>query len=342
MTTEAPEKVPVSERFFAIDRNVWARVCDLGLNEAVSYVVIAAGTGKSHTVSNWSAEAIEKRTGMHHTRAKDAIGRLVEHGLMTVTPKGKLRRYDLNISEEPAFIWLPLSIVEGIAGQRSPLKLLRKAQCISAVRLFIDLYFFHDLAGNGGCEWRRGIGIRIPFERRSEGSQGCHNVWSFSPQLRPDGGIKIETWEQAEFVFPDIFQGFSILQRAGLIEFVEHLVDSDTREGEIIHPLPIGDKGEPGERAITRAACAAGWKMAPSWTPARPETVIVPVEAIAQNVQLIGIARLLFKPHVKQTKAWIAQSSEWANLACGFMDLASGIKRATNSGIKDISRKDQG
>ncbi|KRB61373.1 hypothetical protein ASE04_21115 [Rhizobium sp. Root708] len=340
MKTDASEKVPVSERFFAIDRNVWSRICDLGLNEAVCYVVIAAGAGRSHTVSNWSAEAIEKRTGMHHVRAKEAIGRLVEHDFMTVTPKGKLRRYDLNISVEPAFIWLPLSIVEGAAGERSPVRILRQAQDINALRLFVDLYFFHDLDGNGGCEWRPGVGIRIPYQREIVGAYGPYTLWRFDPIPSEQGGIVISAYQDAKFIVPDFWGAWRMLRRAGFVDFVEHLVDADSLSGEVYHPLPMGRHGEPGEQAITNAALAAGRRMM-SWHVSE-DAVIIPVEDLKPNIQLIGVARLLYKPHTKQTKAWFGRTGEWAKIASAFGEMASGIKGASDSGIKDNSRKAQG
>lgn len=337
MTTDSLEKTPVSERFFAIDRNVWARVCDLGLNEAVSYVVIAAGTGKSHSVSNWSAEAIEKRTGMHHIRAKEAIQHLIDHDLMTVTPKGKLRRYELTLSDKPAFIWLPLSIVEGVAGERAPVRLLRQAQDLSAFRLFIDLYFFHDLDGNGGCEWRPEVGIRIPYDRENVASWGAYTLWRFTPIPHNEGGITITAFMNAKFVFSDFWDAWSILRRAGLVDFVAHLMDSDSSSGEVYHPLPLGTCGEAAELAITKAALAAGRRMI-SW-PIEETAIIVPVEDLKPNVQLIGVARLLYKPHIKQTKAWLQRATEWQNLAAAFDEIASGIKGSKFSGIKNSSRK---
>jgi hypothetical protein len=50
MTTilEAPRSTArpsTNEGFFAIDRRAWARVCALGFNTAVAYLVIACGTG---------------------------------------------------------------------------------------------------------------------------------------------------------------------------------------------------------------------------------------------------------------------------------------------------------
>jgi hypothetical protein len=35
-----------TDGFFAVDRRTWARVCGLGLNRAVAYLVLARGTGK--------------------------------------------------------------------------------------------------------------------------------------------------------------------------------------------------------------------------------------------------------------------------------------------------------
>ncbi|MFP5078615.1 hypothetical protein ACLE20_15020 [Rhizobium sp. YIM 134829] len=329
-------------RFFAVDRQAWQSVCRLGINEAVSYLIIASGTGRDHRTSAWSATSVEKYSGMHHVRAKEAISQLLGAGFLTVEARGKLRRYKLLLGDEPQLIWLPTSIIEGINGERPPVKLLRKAQNVDALRLFVDLYFFHDLAGNGGCEWRPYIGIRMPFVREAVAECGAHNLWRFSPKLRPDGKPTIEVFRDAAFVVPEFFTAFEVIQRAGLVDFVEHLVDSDSRTGEVIHPLPMKNRGEPGEQCITRAAVAAGIRMAPSWTSHQQDTIIVPVEAIASNVQLIGIARLLYKPHVKQTRAWFEQSAEWMQVAAGFDNLASGIEDGRDSGIKKLSRIDQG
>lgn len=329
-----------NSRFFAIDRQAWHAVCDLGMNEAVSYLIIAAGTGRDHRTSGWSATAVEKYTGMHHVRAKEAIAQLVKCEHLTVEAHGKLRRYKLLIPEAPEYIWLPLTIVEGANDERPPLKLLRKAQNLGALKLFIDLYFFHDLAGNGGCEWRVGAGMRLPYERSEVCSYGSYTIWRFTPVPGNNGGQKIEVFRDAKFAFPEFWDAFNLLLRAGLVDFVEHLVDGDTSAGEVLHPLPIGNKGEAGEREITAAALAAARRMI-QW-PIEMDAIVIPVEAIAPNVQLIGVARLLYKPHVKQTKAWFDQSREWANIVAGFDDLASGIKSVGDSGIKEGSRIYQG
>ena len=45
--------------FFAIDRRAWARVCGLGINPAVAYLVLARGTGANNRSSSCAAPAAE-------------------------------------------------------------------------------------------------------------------------------------------------------------------------------------------------------------------------------------------------------------------------------------------
>ena len=69
--------------FFHIDRRIWKLLCDRdSINLATAYLTIAAGTGSSNRVSFWSAQAIEKYTGLHGTRATKAIGELTETGYL--------------------------------------------------------------------------------------------------------------------------------------------------------------------------------------------------------------------------------------------------------------------
>jgi hypothetical protein len=56
--------------FFAGDRRTWARVCGLGLNRAVAYLVLARGTGKSNRQTAWSVQAIETYTAISRVKRK--------------------------------------------------------------------------------------------------------------------------------------------------------------------------------------------------------------------------------------------------------------------------------
>jgi hypothetical protein len=81
--------------FFAVDRRTWAVVCTMGLNEAVSYLVMARGTGPDNATTSWSARAVEKYTGMTRYFAKPAIGNLAERGIISVEGDHAKPRYRL-------------------------------------------------------------------------------------------------------------------------------------------------------------------------------------------------------------------------------------------------------
>jgi hypothetical protein len=61
-------------RLFSIYRRIWKILCGRtaaeAINAAESYLTIAAGTGRSNLVSQWSANAVEPYTGLHSSRAK--------------------------------------------------------------------------------------------------------------------------------------------------------------------------------------------------------------------------------------------------------------------------------
>jgi hypothetical protein len=83
--------------FFVISPDTWAAACDLGMNEAVAYLVLAQGTAGNNRTTSWSAESLHKYTGIAWVRAKAAIEHLVKAGLLCYgenhTPKKP--RYEL-------------------------------------------------------------------------------------------------------------------------------------------------------------------------------------------------------------------------------------------------------
>jgi hypothetical protein len=81
--------------FFAVDRRTWARVCGLGLNAAVVYLVLARGTGKSNRESAWSVLAIESYTGISRSRAHKAISALMADGVVRKLRDGTRPKYEL-------------------------------------------------------------------------------------------------------------------------------------------------------------------------------------------------------------------------------------------------------
>jgi hypothetical protein len=87
-----PEARPPSDGgrggFFAVDRRAWARVCRLGMNSAVAYLVLARGTGGDNRTTKWSTNAIERYTGISRSRAAKAIADLEQDKAVVRDPAG--------------------------------------------------------------------------------------------------------------------------------------------------------------------------------------------------------------------------------------------------------------
>ena len=82
-----------SRGFFAVDRRAWARVCSLGINPAVAYLVLACGSGRDNRTTRWSDHAIQKHTGISRGRTDKAMAELKTIGLIREDKGGKYPRY---------------------------------------------------------------------------------------------------------------------------------------------------------------------------------------------------------------------------------------------------------
>lgn len=88
--------------FFMIHPETWAVACDLGINEAVSYLTLACGTGRDNKTTKWSVQALHMYTGLAWNRGTDAINRLWKAGLIWFMPDytPKLPHYKITSPEE--------------------------------------------------------------------------------------------------------------------------------------------------------------------------------------------------------------------------------------------------
>jgi hypothetical protein len=384
--------------FFAIDRRVWAHVCNLGLNAAVAYLVMARGSGRDNRTTAWSVNAIEKYTGIGRLRAKMAIQILEKKGIIRgdhtnqtkpryfLTPahevpgcegypspldpnerqvweylssgniclpdksspkwgycnpssvakglvkKGRVRDLGGGNFEPDArwaetasqsdWIWLPNTIIDGAAAETAPVELLRQSQNVAALRLFVDLYHAHNLASDGGIHWQ---GIRQEYVRNKVREHGAFIIWGFqvgndnvfldAPFVKPCLTGKYERVEgengprQRDSGVPVFWAAESLLKELGLFEFVGHVVEADTAEGEPIHPYAVGN-GEEIERKLALAAQRAAEAMLTeeerNWARDRG-LLLVPVQRHLSAVQMIGVARLRYRPRTKATAAWFAE-----------------------------------
>jgi hypothetical protein len=258
-----------------------------------------------------------------------ALG-LVSKGLARELKGGRFEpiAHDTAKAAEPDWIWLPNTIVTGAVGETAPVQLLRQAQNPSALRLFVDLYHSHGLAEDGGVHWRK---IRKSYTRHKVGERGPLVVWGFQSG-------NSETWLNAPFVIPHLtgqieeieeadgskrrrdagvkvfWEAWNLVVGLGLLEVVGHVIEADSDTAEIVHPYAIGN-GEADERNLAiSATTAAETLLTPGqieWAQARGLHLLPAPAHQLPNVQLVGIARLRYRPHTKATAAWFAKKQEW-------------------------------
>ena len=131
--------------FFTVDRRAFDFVCKLGLNQAVSYLVLARGTGGDNRTTSWSVNAVESYTGVGRRRAKKSFEALAKSGVIRLTqetprryflvpaheitgcegypPEKRERRaepYDADTASQPDWIWLPNAMIDGAADEIRP------------------------------------------------------------------------------------------------------------------------------------------------------------------------------------------------------------------------------
>lgn len=229
--------------------------------------------------------------------------------------------YDAARAAKPDWIWLPITIVDGAAGEVAPVEIIRQSQSLAALRLFIDLYHSHHLPSEGGIPWRPSEGIHTEYQRNKVGERGEYVIWGFERGTQ-------RAWATA-FVRPHLvgkdwrifWAAFNLLVGNGLVEMVPHLVESYTADGEIIHSLGV-HCGDEAERAVATQAELAAHAMLEEWQLKRLEMenewILVPVPRHLAEVQLVGIGRLRYRPQTEATGLWFqklkAQSLEWARL----------------------------
>jgi hypothetical protein len=214
-------------------------------------------------------------------------------------------------------IWLPNSIVTGTSsGEESPVRRLRSAGCIWTMRLFVDLYASQNLRDDGGISPRL---IRQKFDRQKIGEQGAYTIWGFKPnncEHWPFAAHRSRAKAESENETP-AWKSLNLLQNMGLLSFVPHIFDNDTDTAEPIHPYGIGQTAEnPIERKIGDAADRAARAMAlPSKLEEAEEDgfeYFCPILKTKPTAQMIGVARLTYRPRTRRTQDWFRDLNQTA------------------------------
>lgn len=249
---------------------------------------------------------------------------LVGLGCAIRSPDGwryRAARHDAEAAMRPDRIWLPNALVDGAGGETPPVELVRQTGSAPTLRLLVDLYGAQKLDEDGGVHFRC---VRQEYERHEVGERGPFVVWGFAPGtvgVSPDASFVVPhlTGEKGEEGRDKGLDGFLTcwrrLRDLGLVEMVAHLVYADTAEGEIFHPMALEGTGLEVEREVRRAAEAAVWRMATpeqlDWAEGRGVAALAPVARHIEGVQMLGIARLRYRPRTNRTRAFMRREAEW-------------------------------
>jgi hypothetical protein len=227
-------------------------------------------------------------------------------------------------------IWLPNAIVKGtLNGEESPVQRLRSAGSIWTLRLFVDLYSAQNLRDDGGINPRL---VGQPFDRQKVGQLSAYTIWGFKPraaQLWWTGPFEVHRNRTKVGPKDDhpAWESMRLLQSMGLLSFVPHIFENDTDVAEPIHVFGVGETAEaPIEREIGIAADRAARAMC---LPSRLENAeengfrfFCPILHTIPSAQMIGVARLTYRPHTRRTAAWFAQLHQ---AAPGWIDLFGNL-----------------
>jgi hypothetical protein len=118
-----------------------------------------------------------------------------------------------------------------------------------------------------------------------------------------------------------------------LLSFVPHILEHDTDEAQPMHPYGVGGAAEVAvESQIAEAADIAGRAMCLRERVYEAEAYhncehFCPVANTLPKVQMVGIARLTYRPHTKRTGAWFAELN---SMAPGWIEIYQQLARKAN------------
>lgn len=293
--------------FFAIGLPEWRQACEIGLNPAVAFLVLACGTGRDNQTTSWSANSVQEYGGIRWERAKPAIEQLVKAGLVTLADTStKARpRYKLKISEDR--IWLPKNVVMPLAGEEPIVHRVRQTQDVMTLRLFVELYHAQNLAADGGIS--RSIYSRT-YEKKVcrdvgnlvyLGFTAAHNYVTWGTPVAD--AHKGATGEAGTF-----FARMNILKDMGLVQEAEYVFESSGPDAEILFPI---DGPEPEESQMRwEAENVVASKLQGGEALIEQYDYVIPVYRHQQSAELYGIYRMRFRAHTANTGAWYAVLKE--------------------------------
>ncbi len=211
---------------------------------------------------------------------------------------------------QPDWVWLPNAIVDGFGQADSPLARLRQIRDARAVLLLLDCYRHANLAEDGGLPWAM---VRRTYKRQEVYRHGHFTVWGFvtvGQAAEWDPLFSRFKGKDMDKASKELWSVFNALEAAGLIEGVGHIVESLSPGSQVLHAYALPKEGEEEERQVALAAHRAGLAIVPTRSYASAQEALgsppwlCPIRSHVTDAQLVGIYRVIHRPHTRRTSAW--------------------------------------
>lgn len=338
-TTDRTPKTPRQRKadgrghFFAVDARTWGHVCAQGMAPACAYLVLARFSGGDNATTKASVQAIEKHTAISRRHARAALDALVVAKAIeqSTTPRGfplyKLRTWrevsskPVAESDAPQWVWLPNELVTGTtAGEVPPVERVRQTGDVGVLRLLVDLYNAHDLAGDGGIAANM---LWWPYTRTHIATVGLCAAWAFtseSNRYTSTSSPHVDPHVTSELVhrrgqmperkrnYTAFWDRFAVLERLGLLHWYANVYDNP-EGGEVVYPLGAKDIEHTPEISMEERLYAAAYDAAQVVAeragielPDADTYAVVP--AHMTNVGVRAVTRLRYRPKTRTTARW--------------------------------------
>lgn len=290
----------INSRFFKVDLQACRSACALGTNQAAAYLVLASGTGADHRTTAWSAKAVYERTGMHGTKAKEAILQLADAGLLRVVRDGTRPLYELNAFHDlaPEEAWLPQAFVGAASDSTSAIRFFRRQRSTGPLLAMLDIYGRTNMDVSCGVDWRRPGNPRLLYQKRTIRVTKDYLVHGFAVHEWAGGDLHFHTLNQ--------------LVQAKQIAVVPHIVEHSGRDAEIITPIGLGWHSLDWESRIGVTMAEAGYAMVQNveFEPRKKE-IIIPFPKHYPDIEVVGIVRPFLLPATVPTLKWVEKKAGW-------------------------------
>ncbi|QXN62801.1 hypothetical protein [Serratia fonticola] len=292
-----------NDGIFIIDRSVFLSACDISLNAAVAYLIMARGSQGNNRTTKWSAKSVSQYAGITPMRAREAIGQLIDHGVVELTQPGARPQYKIELPDTDLdYIYLPNAIVDGVGKEIPPIERIRQTRNIITLKVFILLYSIQDLDNTGGMPIEMFIidqSESVCLYQNDVMKVVCCELSTW--KLNWSWYMKMSIFALENIDFNDFKSSFDDIRSMGLLTVWGEIFDSPDVDGE-----PIGGTWSYDSVAELDYQLRRGAKKLDKW-PSKGSYMVTP-----RHTQpcIKSICRMTYRAQTTKTARWMAINSK--------------------------------